>query len=228
MGGRRNGKNCGTACVHCPTMIDPTPRPRELALTDEVKAHRRPGHEIAALLLNRWSPRAMTGEALPEKELMALFEAARWAPSCFNAQPWRFVWARRDTEHWPLFLGLLVEGNRAWAQHAAALVVVISRKEFEHNGKPSPTHALDTGAAWENLALEATRRELVVHGMAGFDHERARAALRVPAVFEVLAMVAIGRRGRREDLPPKQAAAEQPSDRRPLAEIVHEGPFAAT
>jgi len=203
------------------------PTPRELALTDEVKSRRHAGHPIAPLLLNRWSPRAMTGEPLPEAELMALFEAARWAPSCNNAQPWRFVYARRDTAHWPLFLGLLVEANRIWAQHAAVLAVVISRKNFESNEKPNLTHAFDAGAAWENLALEATRRELVVHGMAGFDYDRARRELRVADDFEVMAMVAIGRRGKREDLPPRAAAMEQPNDRRPLAEIVHEGPFAA-
>jgi nitroreductase len=202
------------------------PTPREIALTDEVKSLRKPGHPIAPLLLNRWSPRAMTGEPLTEAELMALFEAARWAPSCNNAQPWRFVYARRDTAHWPLFVGLLVEANRIWAQQAAVLMVVISRKNFEYNDKPNRTHAFDAGAAWENLALEATRRELVTHGMAGFDYHRARTELRVPENFEVMAMVAIGRRGKREDLPPRAAAMEQPNDRRPLAEIVHEGPFA--
>jgi len=203
------------------------PSSRELALTDEVKSRRKAGHPIAPLLLNRWSPRAMTGEPLPEAELMALFEAARWAPSCNNAQPWRFVYARRDTAHWPLFLGLLVEANRSWAQQAAVLAVVISRRNFEYNEKPNRTHGFDAGAAWENLALEATRRDLVVHGMAGFDYDRARTELRVADVFEVMAMVAIGRRGKREDLPPRAAAMEQPNDRRPLAEIVHEGPFAA-
>jgi nitroreductase len=208
--------------------MDPTqPTARELALTDEVKSRRHADHPIAPLLLNRWSPRAMTGEPLPESELMALFEAARWAPSCNNAQPWRFVYARRDTAHWPLFLGLLVEANRIWAQHAAVLLVVISRRNFEYNEKPNRTHAFDAGAAWENLALEATRRELVVHGMAGFDYDRARTELRVADVYEVMAMVALGRRGKREDLPPRAAAMEQPNDRRPLAEIVHEGPFVA-
>ncbi len=208
-------------------MDESKPTPRELALTDEVKSHRKAGHPIAPLLLNRWSPRAMTGEPLPESELMALFEAARWAPSCNNAQPWRFVYARRDTAHWPLFLGLLVEANRVWCERAAVLLVVISRKNFEYKEKFNRTHAFDAGAAWENLALEATRRELVVHGIAGFDYDRARSELRVPELFEVMAMVAIGRRGKREELPPKAAAMEQPNDRRPLSEIVHEGPFAA-
>lgn len=194
-------------------------------LTPEVRDHRQPGHDIAPYLLNRWSPRAMTGEPLSDAELMPLFEAARWAPSCFNSQLWRFHYAKRGTPHWEPFLGLLVEANRAWVSQAAALVVVLARKNFERNEKPSRTSQFDAGAAWENLALEGSRRRLVVHAMAGFDYERARSELRVPDVYDVLAMVAIGKRGKRDDLPPKLRDVEQPNDRRPLAEILHEGPF---
>jgi nitroreductase len=198
-------------------------RPDEL--TEEVRAHRHPGHEIAPLILNRWSPRAMTGEPLDDAELKPLFEAARWAPSSFNNQPWRFAYAKRGTPHFDTFLALLVEGNRAWAHKASVLVVVLSRKRFEHNEKPSRTHAFDAGAAWENLAIEASRRGLAVHAMEGFDYDKARSDLRVPEPLEVMAMVAIGKRGRREELPERVRAAEQPNERRPLAEILHEGPF---
>lgn len=186
---------------------------------------RKPAHEIAPWILGRWSPRAMSGEAMTDEELMPLFEAARWAPSSYNGQPWRFIYARRDTPHFDVFFDLLVEWNRLWAGKAAALVLIIARKNFEHNEKPSITHAFDTGAAWENLALEGARRNLVVHGMEGFDYEKARIVLKIPEVFEILAMVAIGKRGRKEDLPPKVLEGESPSDRRPLQEIVMEGMF---
>jgi nitroreductase len=192
----------------------------------EVAAHRRPGYDIHPLLLNRWSPRSMSGETLSDEELFPLFEAARWAPSSYNAQPWRFVLARRqDKERFERFFGLLVPGNQAWAKDAAVLVVVVSRKLFELNGKPSVTHAFDAGSAWENLALEACRRGLVVHGMEGFDYARAKGELGVPDEFEVHAMIAIGKRGPREKLPEKLRATEQPNQRRPLREIVFEGRF---
>src|SRR5436190_21892321 len=96
---------------------------------------------IEPLLLDRWSPRAMSGESLPQEELLRLFEAARWAPSSFNAQQWHALYARRSSAHWPTFLGLLVEGNEAWAKNAAARVVFISRETLEHNGKPSVSHS---------------------------------------------------------------------------------------
>lgn len=199
------------------------------ALTEEVKAKRKSGYDILPLFLNRWSPRSMTGEALRDDELLPLFEAARWAPSSFNGQLWRFIVARRQNQaQWDRFLGLLVPGNQAWAKQAAALVVVAARKLFEYNDKPSVTHAFDAGAAWENLALEAARRGLVTHGMEGFDYERARAELKIPDDFDVLAMIAIGKRGPRESLPEKARAIEEPNGRRPLGEILFEGLFGAT
>jgi nitroreductase len=202
-------------------------RPMIEQLTDEIRRRREPGHDVSALLLNRWSPRSMTGETLRDDELMPLFEAARWAPSSFNGQPWRFVYAKRDTVHWQRFLALLVEQNRSWAQKAAALVVVASRKNFERNGKPARTHAFDAGAAWENLAIEGARRGLVVHGMEGFDYDRARTELEIGEEYEVLAMIAIGRRGPRDELPEPLRKVEEPNGRRPLHEIVFEGTLRA-
>src|SRR5436305_441111 len=138
-------------------------------VTAEVQHQRKPNYQIAPLLLDRWSPRSMTGEPLADEELFPLFEAARWAPSSYNGQLWRFIMARRQNrDEFDRFLGLLVPGNQAWAKNAAALVVVASRTRFERDDKPAITHTFDAGAAWENLALEATRRELVAHGMQGF------------------------------------------------------------
>jgi nitroreductase len=162
---------------------------------------RKADFPIEPLLLDRWSPRAMSGEEIAHEELMRLFKAARWAPSSFNAQQWRALYARRDTEHWPVFFNLLVEANKSWAKNAAALVVFISRKIFDHDGEPSRTHSYDTGAAWENFALQGSRQGLVVHRMEGFEYERARLELRIPDESQVEAMAAVGKPGPKEDLP---------------------------
>jgi nitroreductase len=180
---------------------------------------------IEPMLLDRWSPRAMSGESLSPDELMRLFEAARWAPSSFNAQQWRALYAHRDTQHWEFFLNLLGEGNKTWAKNAAVLVVFISRTKFDYNEKPSRTHSYDSGAAWENVALQGFQQNLVVHGMEGFDYERARKDLRIPDEFQVEAMAAVGRPASREILPEKLREGEGPNDRRKISESVFEGPF---
>ena len=186
---------------------------------------RQPDHAIEPLFIRRWSPRALSGEPLTDAELMSLFEAARWAPSTYNEQEWRFLYARRETAHWPLFFDLLFEGNQAWCGRAAVLVVVLARKTFERNGKPNVVHLFDAGAAWENLALQATAMGLVAHGMMGFDFSKARTELRVPEAFDVAAMFALGRPGDPADLPEKIREREEPSGRRPIAQTICEGPF---
>jgi nitroreductase len=186
---------------------------------------RKADHQIEPLLLDRWSPRAMSGEEISTKELMRLFEAARWAPSSFNAQQWHALYARRGTEHWPIFFGLLVEGNKAWAKNAAVLVLFISRTTFEYDNEPSVTHSYDTGAAWANFALQGFSQGLVVHGMEGFDYDRAKTDLKIPDGFRVEAMAAVGKPGAKETLPEKLRTKESPNDRRKLAESICEGPF---
>ena len=196
-----------------------------MELTKEIKEHRTTEHDITPLILNRWSPRALSGEEISDKELMALFEAARWAPSSYNNQPWRFIYAKRNTPHWNKLFSLMVEFNQNWTKNAAVLIVVTSKNTFDHNGKPSRTHSFDTGSAWENLALEATHRGLVTHGMEGFDYDRAKKELEIPNDYTVEAMIAIGKRGKMEDLPADMQKNEKPSTRRPLREIVMEGKF---
>src|ERR671918_715414 len=114
--------------------------------------HRKADYPIEPLFIRRWSPRAMTGEPLTEQELLTLFEAARWAPSTYNEQEWRFLYARTGSPHWPIFLGLLMEANQVWCRNAGVLVVVVSHQVFERNRKPNPVHTFDSGAAFENLA----------------------------------------------------------------------------
>jgi nitroreductase len=186
---------------------------------------RKADHPIDNLFLDRWSPRAMTGEAISREELMVLFEAARWAPSSYNNQPCRILYARRDTEHWPLFFDLLVEFNQGWARNAAVLLLFISKTTFDTSGEPSVTHSFDTGAAWENLALQGWLKGLVVHGMQGFDYERAGSELNVPEGFRVEAMAAVGKPGNVDTLPPELRDREAPSDRRKLDQTICEGKF---
>ena len=195
---------------------------REMIKGSEI---RKSDYPIESLLLDRWSPRAMSGEEISVDELMRMFEAARWAPSSFNAQQWRALYARRGTEHWKAFFDLLVDANKVWARNAAVLVMFISRKFFDYNDDPSVTHSYDTGAAWENFALQGFQQGLVVHGMEGFDYERARKELRIPDEFQIEAMAAVGRPGSKESLPEKLRARESPNDRRKLSDSIFEGPF---
>ena len=183
------------------------------------------GTTVAPQFPSRWSPRAMDGTALTRGELESLLEAARWAPSCFNAQPWRFAYVVRDTAHWEPVLNSLMEGNRVWARRAGALIAVITRREYEHNGKPAPTHSFDGGAAWMSLALQASELGLVAHAMQGFDGAAARAELAVPEVFDLPAIIAIGHPGEIRDLPEDYREREEPSPRKALDEIAFEGTF---
>ena len=181
-------------------------------------------YPIYPLLLHRWSPRAMSGEPMTDEEFMPLLEAARWAPSSYNSQPWRFIYAKRETPEWPILFNLLIDFNRAWCQHAAVLVLTLSQKNFE-NGKPSVTHSFTTGAAWENLCLEGAARHYVVHGMQGFDYEKAYVACKIPSDYQVEVMTAIGKPGDPSSLPKEMQDKEHPSTRKPLADLIFHGTF---
>ena len=190
---------------------------------------RRAEHEIDPAFLARWSPRAFTDEQIPQAELMRLFEAAHWAPSAFNLQPWRFVYARRGGPGWGDLLGLLIPFNQAWAQRAAALIFIVSaRFRTRSNGEREAiySHSFDAGAAWGYLALQAHRAGWAAHGMSGFDHERCYEVLGVPRDdLRVEAAVAVGRQGDRSLLPEDLQAREAPSSREPVAKLVFEGRF---
>lgn len=188
---------------------------------DHIRATEYP---IDPLFRDRWSPRAMSGAPITLEDLMSLFEAARWAPSSYNSQPWRFLYAMRDSVYWPVFFDLLTETNKTWAKNAAVLTVIVSMTTF-NNGKPSVTHCYSTGAAWQNFALQGWLKGYVVHGMQGFDYDKARETLHVPDEYQVLAMAAVGMPGNAGNLPPALQEKERPSPRKKLAEIVFEGPF---
>lgn len=181
-------------------------------------------HHVDRIFVDRWSPRSMSGEEISETELMTLFEAARWAPSSMNNQPWRILYAHRGSEHWPLYFNLLVESNRVWCVNAAALVLFVSKTTHE-NGSPCRTHSYDCGAAWMSFALQGTMNGFVIHGMQGFDYELARTSLAIPDGYQVEAMASVGRPGCIDDLPEHLQKRETPSDRRPLDKTVCAGPF---
>ncbi len=192
---------------------------------------RHADHPIEQFILDRWSPRAFTGEEMPEAELLRLFEAARWAPSSYNSQPWRFLYARRGTAHWDKFLGLLNPFNQSWAKEASVLIILVSKSHMLPPGQtkeiPSHSHSLDAGAAWENLALQATISGWHAHGMVGFDIPRAAVELNVPEGYRVEQAIAIGRKGDKSLLPEAIQARESPSTRLKVSEIAFEGSFKA-
>jgi nitroreductase len=188
------------------------------------KTDRVPQHDVARFIVDRWSPRALSGESITHDELMSLFEAARWAPSSYNNQPWHFIYAYRDTPQWQTLFNLMVPFNQNWTQRAAVLMVIISRTLFD-NGKPSRTHSFDTGAACQNLALQGSYMGLVVLGMEGFDYDRARTALAIPNEYAVQAMFAVGRLGDNTMLSAELQKREKPSDRKPITTFIHEGKF---
>ena len=187
-------------------------------------------YPIEPLFLDRWSPRAFDASVMPEADLMTLFEAARWAPSSFNYQPWRFLYANRDSADFARFLGLLLPFNQAWVIHASVLIFAVSDRmmKTESEPKPSHSHSFDTGAAWVQLALEATRLGYQAHGMTGVDFDRAAAELQVPDDFRIEAAIAVGRQADPAILPEKLREREFPSDRKPLAEIIMAGNFKAS
>ncbi|OCP38405.1 nitroreductase family protein [Ensifer sp. LC163] len=187
------------------------------------------GHPINPLFLERWSPRAYAGADISEAELFGILEAARWAPSAYNAQPWHFIYARRGSEHWDKLFGILNTFNQSWAKDASALIFVLSKTSLLPPGAseevPSYTHSFDTGAAWGALALQAAYSGWQAHGMAGLDYDRARTDLGVPSDYRVEAAVAIGRIGDKAQLPEGLREREVPSPRKSLSEISSEGHF---
>jgi nitroreductase len=190
---------------------------------------RQAAHPIHAMFTNRWSPRALTGESITQEQLFTVMEAARWAPSAYNFQPWRFIYAMRDTAAWtPIFDGIL-EGNRTWVKDGSALIVLASAKNAQFPGRDAPGpnawHAFDAGAAWISMALQASHMGLVAHALAGFDPAKIRAATQLPEDHDINAVIVIGKQGDKSKLPEMLQAREMPNDRKPLSATASEGHF---
>jgi nitroreductase len=183
--------------------------------------------EVEPMFLQRWSPRAFTGEAMPYDVLMSLFEAAHWAPSAFNGQPWRFVYAHRGTPDWDRLFDVLIPYNQGWVKHASVLMFAVSDRFRRAEGRePAPvySHSFDTGAAWACLALEASRIGWACHGMSGFDVDKAYEALGVAeAEYRVEAAIAVGRPADKDILDEPYRSREAPSGRNPVASFAFEG-----
>ena len=178
------------------------------------------------LFLNRWSPRAFDGSVMPADDLRTILDAGRWAPSSFNYQPWRFLYATRDdAANWARFLDLLIPFNAIWAKEASVLLFILSETTMGSPDKPSHSHSFDAGAAWSAVALQSTLIGYHAHGMVGIDMDKTRRELGVPDGFRIEAAVAIGRMGDPASLPEKLQAREEPSNRKPLEEIAYSGNF---
>lgn len=169
-------------------------------------------YAVSEPTIYRWSPRSMSGKKMSSTTLLPLFAAASYAPSAFNAQPWKFYYASRDTKGFASMLGVLVEANRAWCTRASFLLILVSQITFEYSGKSNRTHSFDTGAAWEAFAIEGARRNVVVHAMSGFDYEKAHALLKLDSSYQVECMIAVG-------VPSEKAEKEDVSMRKDLDHI---------
>jgi len=182
---------------------------------------------VLPLIVDRWSPRAFDGTALPAQDLAVIFEAAGLAPSAFNYQPWRFLYAVPGDDNWAAFLDILVPFNQSWAKDAGALVFIVSDEAMrKDDGTANHSHSFDAGAAWATLALQATSMGYHTHGMTGIDFAKARDVLGVPEGWRVEAAVAIGRQDSPEKLPDSLREREVPSTRKPVGEVAVAGRFA--
>ena len=189
----------------------------------DVAKHRDGLKGVDQQFVNRWSPRSMSGQALSEDQMAGLVEAARWSPSCFNLQPWRFIYSLKDDDYWEKFLELLIDVNRVWAERAGAVVVLLSIDRPSESEDLSPTAAFDTGSAWMSLALQAQTMGLVSHAMWGFHHEAVAEVINMPSNMSARAMIAIGYPGDPADLPEKYQDREFPSSREPLESLMFQG-----
>jgi nitroreductase len=183
---------------------------------------RAPDHPIDAAIAERWSPYVFSDREVSEEDLLSLFEAARWAPSSYNEQPWRYIVAtKKKRSEFDKMLSCLVEKNREWAQHAPVLALGVVSLRFERNGKANRAAHHDLGLASAGLSYEATKRGLSVHQMTGILPDRARDLYGVPEAFEVFTGLAIGYRGEAGEGPEELAARDsRRRSRRPVSEFV--------
>jgi nitroreductase len=186
---------------------------------------------VSSLFIARWSPQAMTGEPVPDEILLSLFEAARYAPSSHNSQPWRFACARRGEPDFAIFQACLSDSDREWARSASALVMIASKAVYTLDGsaekRVSRSASFDTGAAWACLAMQAEHLGWSTRAMDAFDGDLARAATHAPDFLKIEVIVAIGKRGDASLPPDGRRASEKPNPRKTMAEIVFAGGFPA-
>lgn len=190
--------------------------------------NRTADHDIKTIFLDRWSPRGFDASTIPDEDLNSMLEAARWAPSASNQQPWNFTYAKRDTPHWQAYLECLMGGNQRWADKASVLLFVISHKvSLSSSGekRANVSHSFDSGAAWMALALQAKALGYDAHGMGGIHKDKIIEKFGLTDDYAVEAAIAIGKRAPIETLPEDLAAREVPSQRKPISAFAFEGTF---
>ena len=184
---------------------------------------------IEGLITARWSPRSFDASAMPQEDLDVILEAAGWAASAYNIQPWTFLYAHRGDANWDRFLSYLVEFNQSWAKDASVLIFIVSDRMQGKPGEdrsPNHSHSFDAGAAWANMALQATAMGYHAHGMTGIAFGTAEEALGIPADHRLEAAVAIGRQAPKDRLPEALREREVASGRKLLSQIAKPGNFA--
>ena len=180
-------------------------------------------HPVADVFLDRWSPRAFTGERISDDLLATFFEAMRWTPSSNNSQPWRIIYGHRGTAAFDKLLGVVSERNQRWARNGSVLLALLSKRTLQ--GAPARNHSFDAGAAWAHLSLQATHAGWATHAIGGFNESAAREAFGVSDDYNIDVCVVIGRRADPADLPDDLKARELPSQRNKVASFVSEGSF---
>jgi nitroreductase len=191
--------------------------------------HRESQYSIDTMFLDRWSPRAFTGEIISEDQLLTILDAAHWAPSSANQQPWRFIYSLKGSDSFQTLLGLLNESNQEWAKNASALLFVVSRGfsgEFSE-GRKSYTHSFDAGTAWGYFAIQAKLSGFYAHGMGGIKHDEIMQTFAIPEGYRVEAGIALGRLADKSVLSERNQEREFPSQRKALADIAFNGKFIA-
>lgn len=183
---------------------------------------------IEKLIVDRWSPRAFDGSEMPQEDLDVIFEAAGWAPSAYNVQPWTFLYAKKGDANWDLFVSQLIDFNQGWAKDASVLVFLVTDTLMrgKDGNSENHSHSFDGGAAWVLAALQATALGYHTHGMTGVKFGEAEVALGIPSDHRLEAAFVIGRQGDKASLPEFLQEREVPSTRKPLSEIVKAGKFA--
>jgi nitroreductase len=184
----------------------------------------QPIHDIIA---NRWSGRAYdASKPVSKEQIISLLEAARWAPSCFGDEPWRYVVCNKadNMQAWQAAFDCLVPGNQGWAVNAPVLLLICADTVFRANGKPNKWAPYDTGAATENLCLQAAASGLMTHQMGGFDADKARASFKVPERYQILPMVTVGYQAPADTLSDEVKERELAArNRQPLGELFFDG-----
>lgn len=181
-------------------------------------------YDIMDEIKKRWSPRAFSREKISIEDIRAIIEAARYAPSCFNEQPWKFIvaYTHEDIE---LMRSFLMDSNRVWADNAPVLIALVSRKKFLYNGKENFWHSFDAGTAWGYLSLEAQKRGLITHAMGGFKRKIAAEKLGIPEDYEILSIIAVGKQGNSNELSEELKLRETPGTRVKIDDIISFGKF---